>query len=1717
MFKKLLETLDKFNFSKNIKKAELNIRNKFLNSILLISNLEKNNNLCNLLFNNSNIFINPYEGYVYLAYSEILLNLLRFYEHKNNNNYKKILGNILSNINYEEMTYLFTEFRKRIFVNYNFIEYFLCILLEYINIMKVKELFINEKMFEMLDSITQVKNIKKAQELMKDEVFRKMIIKIVFILLNTNGAYNIKNNKAYLEKVSFLLNQTKSNDEDFIVFYNELFSIFFIEFYSSENDNNIIFNILQKFQFIENKNELSDLNVKPLDLTLFNYFEKIINLFCSFKSTLYILNEILSYLFEMHYSYYQIYLQEYRYIENNDVNLDNTNNNNFILCNFPHIFKSKILNVFYCCILEYANDNKTPVLELFPDLKKILINAFNLCPYPSYLFLFFEILLNEEKLKENENFLNVLIDIISNNESLEVESDPLNIYTNKYKKQFHNIIKLLKCFFYVSYSQKSNNEYCTSKILEYFFKFINVLKNNKILYSNSLITIDLNNDKLYKTILEISFLTTINLLLKKNYSSQMINQCLDFFENRDKDSKEFGQSFFYIFDILNKGDDIKDNSDYNNQDFEQYLSELNCPKEQKSLLITTFINLIISLNKITKLNNLNTFAMRIQILLLNNIMILFKKTHGKFQSTKVDYIYDLIIEQIYSIKREKLAFDEKILTSFTEIINKNMKKYKDIEQIIDLNYIFNDDSKECYLKSNCLLLQESTGFLNSDKKSSTLKKQKLFGNYFDLNLINTVKFFKSDLIFKDCSIFFDDIFFNDKNFLTLKKSFLIRYKNLISGNSNNNMPLFNYPSKLKNFSNNKYNTPKIFLECDIHFYKSKYFSVCHPTFNLNLLKKDSFPNFPSHYDYHDDLFKKYLNNNGLNCELICIKAINVGKLYICKQFILFKNENNFNDNDLNYIFHSDIKEIEYNNKIIVIYHKDIDEIFTRAFLYNNQACEIFLKNGKSYFFNLYKEEYLLKFYSKIKKMQTKNPEMNYIIIEDPKKAFEQYGYTKSWENNEISTYQYLLYINKYSGRSYNDYCQYPIFPWIFLSSKNEKGNAIKLRNMKYFMSAQSEEGRESAKQLYAISLEEKRHVLHFSIHYSTSPYIILYLIKISPFTEGNIKLQSGTFEDPNRLIFSYDNLLRVITRNKDNRELIPELFTSVENMYNLNYNFFGISFSHKIIHNALTPTIFNSLHDFIYYNRLILNNQLGEKNKMQSLPKCEVNKWIDNIFGVNQYPASLEKLNKFDDYSYRQIKSLKTILEKYKNKNLTEKQIIEKIYPKKTKILNFGQCPEQLFKNPHITPKNKEKKVTNCQINKMLDFVNINTLIITFWINENKQIFFLIKNRTNKKMFVFIYDEKLNKKSEISIDKIKLFSCCRDFFTKEIVNIQNDNLNCSIALDPLASADVFNSFLVLDEDLKNYNNANYDDNYTLKDLYEVYALDPRMSIFDISDDINTYLFVGRNFDNSIKLYTSTKTNNQLIGQLKTDSFVSCIYKIDKEYFFTGHYNGKILKWKILYKEIIKQDKQNNEINQKKLEKITIEKEFYAHNSMISYINYNERYNIILTSDVKGTLYIRKYYDFHLINKIIIKNNGTNFINKVFLNDYDIICTINYNIYKNKNFICFYSLNGLLLEESKNNIIIDSTSLKNGKLIFNCLNDSNLFLFGFNGKENDNTNIIVEDNILKEFEVKKKNLDFIKNFIIEKNDIFILLKNGIFMKGYYEKLDSLSFGIQKFFK
>ena len=1629
---------------------------------------------------------------------------------------------------------LFDNLKKKIFTDFNSVDFFFSKLLENLNIIKIKEKYINEKIYEIISELTKIRNIKKEtqKELINNDTFRDMVYKVVFLIINIKGKYNLKKNPEIINRIySFLkpLNEY-DNEENYKLLLNKLFKLFFIELYKINSEENMT--IFEKYLYIENTNELSDLEIEPQNYYLFNYFEKIINLFSQLSPVLEIINEIIYYLDQIQYSFYQIFLQEYKVIINKEIEREiEYIQNNYLFCFFFHIFKSNTLYSFYYYLIKFARQKKAKIFDLFQDFKIIIINVFNLCPFPFYIKIIFDLLKDKEKLNIEEIYLDEIMETILSIESIDLNKNENIVSTNKYKMQYYNMIALLKVFFYLIFEPKTTDNVRRNKIIEYFLEFRNLLKENNMIFSNYLIPLYNGEEKVEKTILEICFMITISFLSTEK-DDVKINNFFDFFENKDRSCKEYGESLFSLFDKLNKNNEtIFDINYYKNNNFEIYMNENKYEKQEKSILIIAFINLILLQNLQKDKGHENLYILKYKLLLYQEITNFFIKSIDLFQKTKTDQIYDSILDYLSNINTKKLEVKfEKFESSFKDIVNKNNKKLKEYEpeNFSFLPQYYLDNKNECILNNICLLYKKKESINEKNQEKVNNQAVIIYGDYFDIELKNVIKCFKSDLIFKDSSLFFNDIFFYDKNFDSIRKSFLIKYKKKLI--IENNRKLFDYPCKIKNFSSNKYALPKTYLRNDPNFYKRNYFSICHPYLNLSTFNMDLYPVFPTHYDYYD-IIKSFINDDAFSllCEFISVKNIICGKIYVTDKFILFKNENNFNFKNIKYIFHSEQKEITFNNKIILMRFSEIDEIITRSFLYNNQAFEVFLKNGKSYLFNLYKEEFLSQFYTCVfDKSRLKKAKFNFSIINNPKKTFDELGFTKKWENGEIDTYQYLLYINKYSGRTFNDLNQYPIFPWIFLGSSTVIHNKKTiLRNMKYFMMTQYEKGKESAKELYKDSLKEKKNKMesayHFTIHYSTSAFILYYLLKISPYTEGHIKFQAGVFDSPDRLLSSIDNLLSIMSRTRDNRELIPEYFTTIEFLYNLNYIYLGEKKLGKIIvHDTIVSDsdLFNSKEEYIYYNRLVLNNQIADKNKSKILPNCEINKWIDLVFGSKQFPGEIDKLNKFSKSCYRQIRTSKMILEKYLKKNLTDEKLISELHPKFSEILNFGQCPEQMFKSNHNPFKIKEKKENSLQFNKKLSCFTNENKIITFWVGENKNIFFLIKQIYGKKMFVKIYDEKLNEnKSQIFIDKIKMFCCKNEFFTKDknvaVFNQDKDKFKCSIAVDKFSNLNSFNSFLVLGESITDLNN---NDKYTDSDLCDTYALNPKDSIFDLYDDYNFYLFVGRNRDNSIKIYSQIKNNTILFGLLKTDSFVSVIYKINKQTFLTGHGNGKLLKWKIKYKEY--EHKLNNEskiIKKLKINSITIEKEIIAHKYMISCMNYNERHNIIISSDIKGFIFIRKFYDFELLNRIQIQDNDVCFINKIFLNDYDIICAVNYNIYKNKNFVSFYSLNGIFLEKSNNIISIDSYQLKNGKMIFNCLNENNFSIFGFNAKNNiDGTSAIVQDNIFNKFnQIGKSKLYNIKNFTIDNNDIYILLKDGSFIKIYYDNLELLSYGVENF--
>ena len=1126
-------------------------------------------------------------------------------------------------------------------------------------------------------------------------------------------------------------------------------------------------------------------------------------------------------------------------------------------------------------------------------------------------------------------------------------------------------------------------------------------------------------------------------------------------------------------------------------------------------------------------------------LLIGDLLIIINNS-AELKKTKNYNLYNSFIDSLNNIKKSKNEIKEyDIISTLDSLSTSNdhsnlnfikFKKSQNNEKNIDYYKLFENDKKsidKCILNNNCLLLNKSKAEDFYDLSDMEMEiTSPILKSYFDIEMTNVVKCLKKDLLLNEISIYFNDIFFNDKNFIKIKNSFFCNYKNLLNNNYKNE--LLKYPSKIKNYSSNKYATPKIFLTCDTTLYNNKYFSKLYPKINKNLVKIKSFPSLPSHYEYNQNLLK---NNNIIlktfECEYISAKDIIFGEFYLYDKFFVFKNKEEFGDykTNIKYVFSTGNNEVSINKKIIVILYNEIEEIITKTFAYINQAFEIFLKNGKSYFFNMLHPSHLKKLFKKLKELMKSNNqelcltnvnELNEYNILDEKEI------NKKWKNSLISNYQYLLYLNKYSGRTFNDINQYPIFPWIILTKEFtdnfENNREIYFRDMNYFMTTQTPKGRVKVMNSYLLSEESfPGKATHFTLHYSTAGYILYYLIHTSPFRDANIKFQSGGFDDPHRIINSLDELLSIISQSNDNRELIPEFFTTCEYFYNLNYVFFGLRNEENILINHLKVSpFFKTIEKYIYYNRLLLNN--NKENNKKLFPKCQIYNWINLIFGHNQYPTSQKSLNIFSHHSYRQKKNLLKYYEKYEKRNYEEKVKIKKINNKKFLILGFGQCPLQLF-NYNLTEPKKLDSSYNFK-NKVIDRASKDLKIITFWLSENKSyIFFLTKNSINKKMNILIYDENLIKKSDIAIDKIKLFNCKNDYNRKEEEkNILNEHLIKDLLFFRKEKKQTLmhEQFVLLEQ------NINENEYYCINDLSDLYILNPRDGIMDICCENNIYFFVGRNKNNSIKIYSiniKATNNGKLIGMIKADSFISVISKKDSKTFFSGHSNGKLIEWEIIFKEIMRPKASfKNKPNEKIISNIILKREIIAHNyTMITNINYNERYNILLTSDDKGFLFIRKYYNFELLTNIQINNNNSGFcfINKLFLNDYDIICCIIYDSINYKSYLSFYSINGILLEKSDYFSCVDACVLKNGKIIFNRLNKDYLYIFGFNGNktEDDKIGSVIEDTELFSLDT---NIINISNFIIDNNTIYILTKYK-FIKVYYNKLDQLSYGVDIFGK
>ena len=689
-------------------------------------------------------------------------------------------------------------------------------------------------------------------------------------------------------------------------------------------------------------------------------------------------------------------------------------------------------------------------------------------------------------------------------------------------------------------------------------------------------------------------------------------------------------------------------------------------------------------------------------------------------------------------------------------MNKRKNFVKKVIKKIDKDNPFDLDEDEDNMCNSSIIQTDipmsDQGFtkcnsINYNKKESI--QNSLFNinpeiNPFSLDKIETMNkvilFPKSTLLEQIFAIYFIDRLFYNKSFIRMKHYFKYYIKrNLDIEIPNNNF--FNYPIIMKNYISKYLYFGGLFLKHDLDFFTNRYFKISHSYFKEQL--KYNIPKriFPKISDQDD--INKFLKDNSSEKEfyadLVTNRNVVFGKIIVSKYLLYFENvdKNKFlmnktDEEKIDWLLCSQECDYSKRNKKLYIFKKEIREIINRRFLYSFQACELYLENGKSYYFNFYSEEKKIEFISLFSDCE------NIKIISDLKSEFKNKGFTKLWLNNRITTFAYLLFINKYSCRSYNDVNQYPVFPWLILHNDKE-------RDLEYTTVAQDEDTRTMLKEKYPFSSEHFPY--HYTTHYSNASFLIYYLIRINPFTDNQITLQVNKFDVPDRQFNSLDEIQKILFNTKQPREVIPEFFISTEFFYNYNCNYFGTKNNTKILINDLiNKKNFKTPLEYVLNNEVLL-----ESSKFKS----KINYFFDNIFGVGQM-GGCDKCNTYDKYSYQEMVDLKQKIKKFKDKNLNYEEIKAKIASKSNKIISFGQTPFKLFEDKHPQWKpEKNKKEIDLKIDE--NFNDMRERFIYFNFSESspgKQVFYILVNNENLSEIKF-YDKKIKDNKNIKVIKTK--------------------------------------------------------------------------------------------------------------------------------------------------------------------------------------------------------------------------------------------------------------------------------------------------------------------------------------------------------------------------
>ncbi|XP_031428916.2 LOW QUALITY PROTEIN: neurobeachin-like [Clupea harengus] len=350
---------------------------------------------------------------------------------------------------------------------------------------------------------------------------------------------------------------------------------------------------------------------------------------------------------------------------------------------------------------------------------------------------------------------------------------------------------------------------------------------------------------------------------------------------------------------------------------------------------------------------------------------------------------------------------------------------------------------------------------------------------------------------------------------------------------------------------------------------------------------------------------------------------------------------------------------------------EIRAVFSRRYLLQNTAMEVFMANRTSVMFNFPDQATVKKVVYSLPRVGVGTsyglPQARRISLGTPRQLFKSSNMTQRWQRREISNFEYLMFLNTVAGRTYNDLNQYPVFPWVLTNYESEEldltlpGN---FRDLSKPVGALNPKRAVFYAERYETWEDEQMPPCHYNSHHSTATSTLYWLIRIEPFTTFFLNANGNKFDHPDRTFSSIARSWRNCQRDtSDVKELIPEFYYLPEMFVNSNGYHLGERQDGAAVCDVELPPWAKKPEDFVRISRMALESEFVS---------CQLHQWIDLIFGYKQRgPEAVRALNVFHYLTYEGSVNLDSIADPLLREAM------------EAQIQAFGQTPSQLLIEPH--------------------------------------------------------------------------------------------------------------------------------------------------------------------------------------------------------------------------------------------------------------------------------------------------------------------------------------------------------------------------------------------------------------------------------------------------